>query len=114
VRNELKKSGFPISMLEENVLCPIRTLPGERNEWPVFLVQATFIRQGLVLTCQAHHQVMDLTGQAQVMMLHSKACRKVPFTHGELSIGNMSRRNITPMLDEVKRAGTRSSDETVT
>ncbi|KMU81567.1 trichothecene 3-O-acetyltransferase [Coccidioides immitis RMSCC 3703] len=51
----LKRAGFPFSMLDESIVAPRRTLPGSPDELefnidPVFLLQASFITGGLILT----------------------------------------------------------------
>ncbi|KAF9972633.1 hypothetical protein BGZ73_004224 [Actinomortierella ambigua] len=100
----LRTTKFPYSaaVLDESYLAPRRTIPGDPHEpasRPTFLVQATFIRGGLLLTFVAHHMTMDMVGQGQVMSLLSKACHNEPFTDDELAIGNMSRRQLIPLLD---------------
>ena len=99
----LQRANFPFSMLDETILAPCKTFvyPDEPSlGLPVFLVQATLIAGGLLLTFNAQHGSMDMTGQAQVIYLLAKACRNEPFTPSELSVGNMGRRNIVPLLDE--------------
>ncbi|KAF2725166.1 hypothetical protein K431DRAFT_281132 [Polychaeton citri CBS 116435] len=99
----LKQSGFPMSMLDENLIAPRNTLPKPEEfnmDSPVFLVQANFIEGGLILTFNGQHQAMDMTGQGQVISLLSKACNNVAFTASELETGNLARRNLVPHLDE--------------
>lgn len=97
--DKLRGHDFPIAMLDENVLCPLNTTSNDLEAWPVFLIQATFVRGGLLLAFLAHHQTMDMTGQAQTMSLFSQACHNEAFTDEELSIGNVDRRTIIPLLD---------------
>lgn len=100
--NVLQKANFPFSMLEESIIAPCRTLTifdESGPELPVFLVQVNFITGGLLLTFNGQHGSMDMTGQAQVIHLLAKACRNEQFTPSELSIGNMDRKNIIPLLD---------------
>jgi hypothetical protein len=106
----LRQADFPFRMLDESVMAPRTTLPGidpSSDSAPpaVFLVQATFITGGLLLTFVAQHNVMDMTGQGQVMKLLSKACRDEPFTDEELLNGNLARRNIIPLLDDSYQPG---------
>jgi trichothecene 3-O-acetyltransferase len=101
----LRRANFPFSMLDENVVAPRNTLPGSSGESalvpaPVFLVQANFIKGGLLLTFVGHHMAMDMTGQGQIIHLISKACRNEPFTSEELSSGNLAGHNLIPLLDE--------------
>ncbi len=113
----LRQARFPMSMLDESVVAPRSTIPGqgagweekeEAGVWPVFLVQATFIAGGLILTFVGHHGCMDGPGQGQVVRLLSKACAADndegrPFTDDELKVGNLDRGGLIPLLrpDEV-------------
>ncbi|KAG0223022.1 hypothetical protein BGW41_005763, partial [Actinomortierella wolfii] len=105
----LATNKFPYSaaIMDEGILSPRRTLPFDPNEpksRPVFLVQATFIQGGLLLTIAAHHMTMDMKGQGQIMKLLSRACRNESFTNEEIATGNMARGNVIPLLDSVDRA----------
>lgn len=97
----LRQAEFPMSMLDEEIICPCRTLPlpGTFDEFPVFLVQANFITGGLLLSLVAEHGAMDMTGQGQIIRLLSKACRNEPFTAEEVKTGNLPRHDIIPSLD---------------
>ena len=104
----LRQANFPFSMLDESIIAPRTTFPGsswgyEPYERPVFLVQANFVPGGLILTFLSHHQAMDMTGQAQMMYLFSKACSNEPFTSEELSSGNPQRQNVVPTYDSYEQ-----------
>ncbi|KAF9532140.1 transferase family-domain-containing protein [Crepidotus variabilis] len=102
----LRQAKFPFKMLDESIVAPHRTLPdSSTSDSPVFLVQATFIIGGLLLTFVGQHATMDITGQGQIIRLFSTACRKEPFTPEELSIGNLPRRTIIPLLDDSYKPG---------
>ena len=106
----LRQANFPFRMLDESIIAPRKTLPGSPDESPsdpapVFLIQATFITGGLLLTFVGNHQAMDMTGQGQVMDLFSKACHNEQFTSEELSCGNLARRNLIPFLDDSYEQG---------
>ena len=99
----LKQAGFPMSMLDEAVLAPSKTLTDEAEaglKQPVFLLQANFLKGGLLLTFNGQHQAMDMIGLGWVMKLLAKACRNEPFTAEELTIGNLPRRHIYPLLND--------------
>ncbi|EFW16800.1 hypothetical protein D8B26_001240 [Coccidioides posadasii str. Silveira] len=101
----LKRAGFPFSMLDESIVAPRRTLPGSPDELefnidPVFLLQASFITGGLILTFVGQHSTMDMTGQGHVIHLFSKACHNEQFTDAELSSGNLPGDNLIPLLDD--------------
>ena len=98
----MRKASFPFSMLDEGIICPRNTFQDSSDESkpvPVFLVQATFIEGGLILSFTASHRAMDMTGQAQVIDLISKACGNKAFTDEEIRSGNLSRRHLIPLLD---------------
>jgi hypothetical protein len=103
--DDFRNSNFPMSMLDENIIAPRNTLPDGQPTAPVFLVQANFITGGLLLTIVAQHNVMDMTGQSQIMDLLSKACHNEPFTSEEVSNGNLNRRNLFPLLDNSWQPG---------
>lgn len=98
---EMKQAGYPMSMLDEDTICPRKTIPlGNDPIGEVFMVQANFIKGGLILSFVGIHSAMDMTGQEQVIALFNKACRGEPFTAEELRIGNMERHNLFPLLDD--------------
>ncbi|KAK9327475.1 transferase family-domain-containing protein [Lipomyces starkeyi] len=104
----LRRANFPFSMLDESIIAPRKTLPSpdeSASDSPLFLLQANFITGGLLLTFLGQHQAMDMTGQGQIIYLLSKACRNEPFTSEELSIGNLARHNIIPLLDDSYKQG---------
>ena len=106
----LRQANFPFSMLDESIIAPRKTLPGSPDEplldpAPVFVLQATFITGGLLLTFVANHQTMDMTGQGQVIDLFAKACRNEHFTSEELSTGNLACGNLIPFLDDSYKQG---------
>ena len=100
----LRQANFPFSMLDEAVIAPRKTLPGSpdksASDSPVFLLQANFITGGLLLTFVGQHNTMDITGQGRIIHLLSKACCNEQLTSEELSSGNLSRRNLIPLLDD--------------
>ncbi|KAG5663584.1 hypothetical protein KAF25_001520 [Fusarium avenaceum] len=103
----LRQANFPIRMLDENIIAPRKTFADttESDIAPVFLIQANFIPGGLVLTFVAQHNTMDMTGQAHIMHLFSKACRNEPFTREDLSTGNLTRHNLVTLLDDTYTPG---------
>lgn len=104
----LRRANFPFSMLDESIIAPRNTLPSSEesaSDTPVFLLQASFITGGLLLTFVGEHQTMDMTGQGQIIHLFSKACRNEQFTSDELLSGNLPRQNIIPLLDDSYKQG---------
>lgn len=114
----LRQAKFPMSMLDENIIAPRKTLPGSlddsaSNSAPVFLLQASFITDGLLLTIVGRHNAMDMTGQGHIIYLFSKACRNEQFTSEELSSGNLGRQNLIPLLDDSYRPGSELARQVV-
>lgn len=100
---DFRKAKFPIRMFDETIFAPCNTVSifdFKDKESPVFLIQANYIQGGLILTFNANHQAMDMIGQAEIMSLLSKACHQRPFKDQEISIGNLDRQNIIPLLNE--------------
>jgi trichothecene 3-O-acetyltransferase len=102
----LREARFPISMLDESAIAHINTLAaGTEGPAPIFVVQANFVKGGLLLVFVAQHNLMDMTGMDQVMHLLSKACHDQQFTPEEIRIGNLDRHNLIPLLDEFYTPG---------
>lgn len=102
----LRRADFPFGSLDEAIIAPCTTLPRSSGESaPVFLLQANFITDGLLLTIVSQHNTMDMVGQGQIMRLLSKACGNEPFTAQESSSGNLARRNLIPLLDDSYQQG---------
>jgi trichothecene 3-O-acetyltransferase len=96
----LRRAQFPISMLNEDVICPRKTISaGDDAPADVFLLQANFINGGLLLTVLGQHNVMDMTGQVRVMHLLSKACSGEQFTSEDTASGKIDG-NVIPLLDD--------------
>jgi hypothetical protein len=113
---ELQENDFPMSMLSEETWAPCPTLASssfdplmcsgpEDEPAPVFLLQISFIKGGVVICINAQHNVMDMTGQGQVMNLLSKACRGERFSDEEIRVGNLDRKNLIPQLGDQWRSG---------
>ncbi|KAL8696054.1 MAG: hypothetical protein Q9201_007847 [Fulgogasparrea decipioides] len=108
--DELRNANFPAILLDEVAIAPCKTIPRSSDDLVsssalVFLLQASFISGGLLLTFNGQHQVLDMIGQAQIIQLFSKACRGEPFTGTELSSGNLDRRSLIPLLDASYKPG---------
>jgi hypothetical protein len=98
----LRKANFPFSMLDGEVLTPLKGLPTsyEEDPAPVFFLQANFINGGLLLNFAGEHNTMDGHGLGQVIHIFSKACHNEPFTNEELLQGNRARDNVIPLFDQ--------------
>ena len=113
--SNLQCTNFPMQSVDERVFAPRATFPGPPSQssgdegegggegtepTPPFLIQATFIPGGLIVTFLAQHNCMDMTGQAHIIHLLHKACTGTPFSDEELCTGNMERGGIVPLLDD--------------
>ncbi|GJJ74583.1 trichothecene 3-O-acetyltransferase [Entomortierella parvispora] len=104
----LENSEFPMSLMDENMLCPRNTFPGtpgEPSSRPTFLVQATLVKGGLLLSFVGHHQVMDMVGQDVVMDLLNRACHHEEIPGTDLDSANVARERIIPLLDVSQKTG---------
>lgn len=102
----LRQAGYAFALLDEAVFAPrpaFTLIPP--SEKAVFLIQANFVTGGLVLVFSGAHAVMDGPGQAQLLRWFSKACHNEAYTAAELEVGNMSRRNMIPLLDSTYQPG---------
>lgn len=100
----LRAAEFPMAMLDEDLIAPLRTLPGgprysPTDPEPVLLLQANFIQGGLILTVNGQHAAMDMTGLAEIIRLLAKACRGEDFTEEEVSAAHIARDTVVPLLD---------------
>ena len=98
---QYRQAGFPFSMLDETIISPRNTLLG-RLEQPalLFLLRANFIAGGLLPVFSGQQNCMGMVGQGQIIHLFAKACRGEAYTSEELRIGNLSRRDLIPLLPE--------------
>lgn len=85
----MRQARFPASMLHEADIASRPTLPTQTKPCPpVFLVRATFVKNGLVLNFDAQHNCMDMRAQAELIRLFAKACRAEPFTTEEMHLAH--------------------------
>jgi len=110
---QLRESGYPVSMLEESVFAPRAAavaIPLEAR--PVLLLQANIVYGGLVLVFSGDHAAMDMPGLFQIIRWISKACYDVPLASTEFMAGNMSRHNLIPLLDSIFQPGEELAQQT--
>lgn len=102
----LRASRFPMGALDEAMLSPCKTLSHASDMDPyVFIVQATFINGGLLLTFVAQHNTMDLVGQTEIIRLLSKACSGEELTELDVTNANIDRHDTIPYLPESWKPG---------
>ncbi|MCJ1397115.1 hypothetical protein MMC11_000307 [Xylographa trunciseda] len=89
----------PVSMLDSDVLAPMKGLPyiyPDASTTPVFKIQANFIQGGLILCFSGLHSAIDGTGMGQVIRLFAAACRGEKFSAADTTAMDLDRTNIPP------------------
>lgn len=113
---ELANAQYPFSMLDPHQLVPESMLPhnytsegpyeaSEARPARVLVVQATFLRDGAILTFCSCHLTMDMNGLGQTICLLAKACRGEAFSDREVKDANQPRRNAIPLLGDDYQPG---------
>ncbi|KAK7888238.1 hypothetical protein LTR67_009115 [Exophiala xenobiotica] len=104
--DEIMQANAPFSMLDGDILCPMKGMGyryDERTVQPVFIVQANFIHGGLLLCFASMHQALDMNGQAVLIRLFAAAARGEELDPEMVAMGNRDANGIVPPLknDEV-------------
>lgn len=104
--DELRSAGFPAYTLDEERLACRRSIR-VRPDSPatVFLVQANFVKGGLLLTICALHSCMDMAGQGYITSLFAQACRGDEFTTEQVQAANLRGDGVIPMASSEEVAG---------
>jgi hypothetical protein len=98
---ELRIRRAPMSMLDGNILSPMKGLPyyyDGSEPLPVFILQANFIKGGLILSSACMHNALDMNGQGQVIRLLAQALRGEKFSEAQIWDGNVDRTKVIPLL----------------
>lgn len=90
-------------MFDGKTLGPVVAFPesyveSDTNPARVFVIQASFIKGGILLDAAAQHNFIDGGGLFQCLQLFAKAMRGEPFSDFELEQGNRDRRTLIPLL----------------
>lgn len=100
----LRQARWPMAQFDESTFASREMFsnnPAISDTLPVFLVQATFITGGLVLTFSGLHSTMDMMGQIAMIRLLHKACCGDDFTKEELKLGNRHKPHDLKLLESV-------------
>lgn len=103
--DDVHRTGFPFSVLDERRLAQKGTRITEadlEHGLPVFPIQINVVPGGILLTFQAQHGAMDMTGLIQMIRLLAAACQGESFAPEEVRIGNMSRVDLIPLLSDAE------------
>ena len=97
------KAKGPISLLDENILCPVPGFPLSYNESdidpaPVVIVQANFIEGGLLLNFSFQHNIMDMTGLFTFMSHLATTTQRMEISAQAIKNANLERRKVVPLF----------------
>lgn len=101
------KADAPFSMLDGDVLSPMKGMGyqyDENTELPVFILQANFVKGGLLLCFASMHNALDMNGQGIVMRMFATAARGEGFDNTLIAAGNQDADTIVPLLREGEEA----------
>ncbi|KAJ5544449.1 Transferase [Penicillium sp. DV-2018c] len=73
---ELKKRSFPVACFDVDTFCPGPVWPSGGEQLPISIVQANFIRGGLILTWHLFHMVGDGTTYTLWTKIWAEECRR--------------------------------------
>ncbi|EXJ74069.1 uncharacterized protein A1O5_02363 [Cladophialophora psammophila CBS 110553] len=105
--DEIVRARAPFSMLDGNVICPMRGMGyvyDQTVEQPVLIIQANFIRGGLLLCFASMHNALDMNGQGILIRQFAAAMRGEDFDHQLVAAGNQDADSIVPPLKEGEMA----------
>jgi trichothecene 3-O-acetyltransferase len=101
---KLRHANYPASMLDPTILGPAVALDWTMDQTnmtaPVLVLQANFVKDGVILMFSANHTTTDMTGLGGIIQHFAKACRNEKVTEKELQEGNQDRRNAIPLLGD--------------
>ena len=95
------KARAPMSMLDGSIISPAYGYPywyPSAVTQPVVILQANFIRGGLLLTSCGHHLAMDANGHEQFVWQFARLCRGEKLLKEHVLMGNADQQTIIPPL----------------
>lgn len=113
---EMSAAKYPFAVLDPAIILPPIALewaqdPNDFSQTaPVLILQANFVRGGLLLTFSCNHMTADMTGLGLIISLLAKACRGERFTEVEIEQGNQPRGDIVPLLGDEYEPGPELED----
>ncbi|KAL8700887.1 MAG: hypothetical protein Q9201_005207 [Fulgogasparrea decipioides] len=100
--DDLRHAKAPASMLDGNILAPMKGFPDHYTDadvTPAFIVQANFIPGGLLLCFSGMHNLMDGTGLGQVINMFAALCRGEAISAKRLESANLDRAKLPVSLN---------------
>ncbi|KAF3069451.1 Trichothecene 3-O-acetyltransferase [Trichoderma lentiforme] len=88
-------------MLDGDILCPKKGMGyvyTEETERPVFIIQANFVKGGLLLCFASMHNALDMNGQGIVLKMFAAAARGEELDAELVKAGNQDADTIVPLL----------------
>ncbi|TLS20832.1 uncharacterized protein PpBr36_10684 [Pyricularia pennisetigena] len=113
---EMQAANFPMHLLQTDLVVPPIAVTWAASPYdndmiaPVLVLQANFVRGGLVLTIASNHTTMDMTGLGMLIGFLAKACRGEDLTSEETAQANQDRRNVIPLLGDDYQPGPELDD----
>ena len=98
---EILEADAPFSMLDGSILCPMKGMGfayTPATELPVFIVQANFVKGGIILCFCSMHNALDMNGQGTVVKMFAQAGRGEEFDPKVVEAGNRDADTIIPLL----------------
>jgi trichothecene 3-O-acetyltransferase len=98
---EIVRADAPFSMLDGDVICPMKGMGyayDPSTELPVFIVQANFVKGGLLLCFASMHNALDMNGQGTVLKMFAAAGRGEELDPTMVAVGNQDADTIVPLL----------------
>ncbi|KIX98848.1 uncharacterized protein Z520_05309 [Fonsecaea multimorphosa CBS 102226] len=105
--DEILRAHAPFSMLDGSVICPMRGFGyvyDQTVQQPVLIIQANFVRGGLLLCFASMHNALDMNGQGVMIRQFATAMRGEDFDPQLVAAGNQDADSIVPLLKEGEKA----------
>lgn len=99
--DNLQKSSFPMSVLDEDILVPVPALPDWSMPIKVLVAQANIVQGGILLCVAFHHSVFDATAISVILKRWASHCRRSssedPLEPGSLDRNVLIKDDVPPL-----------------
>lgn len=99
--DEIFDAHAPFSKLDGDILCPMRGFGHQYDDsiaTPVLIIQANFIRGGLLLCFASMHNALDMNGQGVLVQQFAAICRGEDLDPRLVADGNQDADTVVPLL----------------